>query len=73
MLQILNMHADVQETLGQVVGPQPNDAELESELSELLLDDMPSVPPEPLTPRRKTKDFEIDGKLKSFGTIVELK
>lgn len=57
------MHADVQETLGQTVGLLPNDAELESELSALLLDDVPSVPPEfPSSGGHKRKeDFNIDG------------
>lgn len=58
------MHNDIQETLGQAVGPQ-NEAELENELAELLLNEMPSVPPEPPSPGRKVKEsgaIDLDGK-----------
>lgn len=62
------MHNDIQETLGQPVMVPQNEADLENELAELLLHDVPNVPPEPPSPGRKTKD---DSKI-DFSGMYEL-
>lgn len=48
----LDLHTDIQEALGQAVITL-NENDLESELAELLLDDLPPVPPELGSPGRK--------------------
>lgn len=58
-LQALDLHSDIQEALGQVVIPQ-NENDLENELAELLLDDVPSVPPELPSFGRKTEKNNVD-------------
>ncbi|KAK7572045.1 hypothetical protein V9T40_014517 [Parthenolecanium corni] len=61
--EALDTHNDIEETLGRTVGTPAEDAELENELADLLLQDAPSAPPdEPSSPPRKmiTKSKDDD-------------
>ncbi len=63
----MEMHNDIQETIGHPIVPSVNEADLENELSELLLEDIPSVPPEPPSPQLETADRALGGKFSNFG------
>ena len=67
------MHADIQVTLGTPLLTDTNDGDLEDELSELLLNDIPAAPPGRPSPYSDKSSTSIHGKIYSIKANSTLK